>query len=208
MSAYKTRVLEHLRPISANKHGTFEELLQEWEWNGEVYDFTEESRNEFGEREYAECKLCGHEHIRWGYTIVNKINKNIFPSVGSQCINRFKWGSKGDTDAAERKYLEHIRIEKIRQVITKITEYENSFDAKSFIEYYLARGKFTPKQANLVFFKLRRYKIPFDESWFKISRKRGREKEQLTEGIIKNLGKALSPIQMKSIQKKSYRDEK
>jgi hypothetical protein len=204
MSSYKLRILENLRPISVNKYGTLEQLLQEWEWNGEVYDFAEESHDEFGGREYADCKLCGHERIRWGYTIVNKINKNIFPTVGSRCINRFKWGSKEETDAAERKFIETKRFEKIEQAVKRIAAYEIKFDADSFIEYYLSRGKFTPKQANLIFFKLRRYKILFEENWFKISRKRGREREQLTEGVIRNLGRALSPAQIKSIQKKDF----
>ena len=43
----------------------------------------------------AECELCNHEEIRYEYTIVNSLNKNLMV-VGSECIKKFTDDFKTD----------------------------------------------------------------------------------------------------------------
>jgi hypothetical protein len=201
MTSYKQRILETLREISVNKHGTLEEMIQEWKWNGEVYDFADDPRGSYGQIAYGKCQLCGHEDIRWGFTIINQLSGNIFPLVGSGCIEQFTWGSQQEMTKAIQKYTKKRNPERVLHILSMVKDLDLQFETEGFINYYQERGKFTPSQTNLLFHKFRHYKIPFDEDWFKVSMKRGRERRQFTKAVFENIKGALTPTQVALIRR-------
>ena len=64
---------------------TFEKLLQQWKFNGECSDYRDDDAEV---QNYPDCELCGHESIRFGFTIKNELNNNEL-IVGSICITKF-----------------------------------------------------------------------------------------------------------------------
>ena len=75
-------VLELLRPMSTNKHGTFREIIVEWIVWDEVDNGPDSSR-------WGVCSICNHDGIRRAYTIRNKYTDHRVESIGSVCIQGF-----------------------------------------------------------------------------------------------------------------------
>ena len=183
--------------------------LREWVYEGNMYD-TEESHS---------CELCGHPDLRYQFEITN-INNHDILLIGSECIKKFSGisvldskGNKLDVVSA-RKKVDHdkrllITDAKKRHVINSLVELsweDDKFKIDSFIEYFKDRGAFTPDQLATLFWRLNEHDISFNKSYFKLTIKRGREKEQLLnmpDWKLKKIYSALSSTQkdwLKSMQ--------
>lgn len=175
------KVKKNILPISQEKQNV-KVALDEWEYHGVFYDL---------EEPVEICELCDHQGIRYQFEILNVFNGNTL-LIGSECILKFKikvldeYGKLLDHAEAKRKVNRDknklIATAKKRSVINAmllIVSMDDKFNINNFIKYYEDRGAFTPKQLSTIFWRLKEYKINFNKSYFKITIKRKKEKEQL-----------------------------
>ncbi len=158
---------------------SFYGLKSQWIFNGELCDYGEDMYGELIRPEqWPDCQLCGHEKIRYGYTITNKHNGRQLV-IGSKCVTRFGAATESEIGKLEREYKTRKNVKKTIQFLQKM-ENEKSIP-EGFLKYYNENGAFTPKQCKTVIDILKRKCVDFDESILKVKIRRGREKNQLLE---------------------------
>lgn len=119
--------------MQASVGKTWEEAVQEWE----IIDCEEE---QFAN---GEC-ICGHDHLRYLYTIRNRANGNVLYPIGSECIKKFE---RDDLD-------QEISIMQQKFALVHAVERGKRIDLHS--EYFSRRlllalyqdGAFQPNQYN------------------------------------------------------------
>ncbi len=181
MEQWLERIKKSLFPLSVEK-ADIRKVLQEWFYTGETNDL-----------EYPEedCELCGHQDIRYQFTIRNKHTEHEL-LIGSECITRFDipaLDDAGDALSSEetkkvvakdrQKLITDAKQRRMIKTLVELKKRQEDFDVDSFVGYFRERGAFTPKQLALVIWRLQHHKIPYHPTDFKLTIKRGREKEQL-----------------------------
>ncbi|MGE6603283.1 hypothetical protein ACQKEY_16455 [Lysinibacillus fusiformis] len=179
-NSWLKRAMENLFKKSEEQED-FQKARQEWLYNG-LED------NEYCE---AECELCNHEEIRYEYTIINSLNKNVM-IVGSECIKKFTDDFKTDFYDTEGNLVNEKRLSKDKNEYFKrilnealderLANSNNSF-YKSIAEQIKKDGKLTPNQLKHLY---NFYPTLSDmgkrafKSIVKVSLRKQREQEQIT----------------------------
>lgn len=196
MSSYPKRVADRILPLSIST--TVHEAIHEWTYTGSTQDY--ESPVETGH-------LCGQEHLRYHFEIENQHNGNRL-DVGSECILRFEVpiyedGRELSPREAKRllnKHIQQMRLESCVNALENLAKAEDSRNLEGALSYYRRNKKLTPKQANVVFWRLKKNKIDHDPSFFKIRLDREKYVEDLRDmdtRRVHRFWKALSTNQKK-----------
>lgn len=191
--AWFSNVGKNIFPLSIEKT-ELKTALAEWKYQGITYDLETPAEN---------CELCDHPDIRFQFEIVNKHNNNKL-LVGSECIKKFgsiavldEDGNVLSTDEANqkvdrdrRRLVTDAKIKSLLNSLVKLSHQDEDFNIESFIKDYQERRAFTPRQLSTLFWRLKKYKVPHNKSYFKIYIRRERDRESLL---------ALKDFQLKSI---------
>lgn len=105
------------------------------------------------EWEIVECKedrsansscICGKKHIRYLYTIRNKLNGNELEPIGSKCIEKF------DRQDFDEKIDLMERLYKLREGLEtgECTTVKSKYFSRKILEYLLNHQVFTPSIYN------------------------------------------------------------
>lgn len=175
------RVKVAILPLSREQQNVLE-ALREWFYTGETYDLEEPA---------ADCELCGHQDIRYQFTIRNRHTESAL-LIGSECITRFEIPAVDDSgrllSSSETRTVVHRDRQKLvtdakkrrmTRALIELGQKEATFRIESFIDYVHDRGAFTPNQLSLLVWKLTTHRIPFVASDFRLTIRRDREKDQL-----------------------------
>lgn len=197
------RVSASIFPKSIEKYN-IKKALEEWYHTDEMIDT---------ETPDKVCELCGQHHLRYQFEIANKLNQNSL-WIGSECIIRFhitvqdQYGVTLSQDDANKKIKTNkaklIADAKVKSVIYSLialASVDDEFDIESFEKYYKENKKFTPKQAAILVWRFKKYKIAYTPSHFKITM-RGRYKQDLLnleDWQLKNVRPLLSTAQINSL---------
>lgn len=204
--SWATSAQENMLPLSLEKK-YLNTAMAEWEYRGNTYDL--------GTPEEI-CGLCDHPDIRFQFEIVNKHNENSL-LVGSECIKRFSGiavlDADGNTlnterarqkvDRDRRKLVTDAQVKSLLNSLVQLAQKDEQFDIESFIEDYQQRGAFTPRQLATLFWRLKKYKVPFNKAYFKIYIRKQRDKDallQLKDFQIRDIWPALSPSQKQFVK--------
>jgi len=197
MSSYSKRVADNILPLSVS--GDLSEAFKEW-------FFTENTKDH--ENIIEDCQLCNQEQLRYHFEIKNKFTEKIL-QVGSSCILKFNVTvydekhsvlNKKDSKKKLEKLLKKMRLESCIKSLEKLAIIENNNILKNALEYYSKNKYLTPKFAFVVFWKLKEKNIDHTPSFFKISLKRNKFKEDLKSMDTKRVHffwKALTSYQKK-----------
>lgn len=176
MQTYPQRVRENILPLSLA--GNLPEAFSEWYFTGHTEDFHTPTEI---------CELCDHDDLRYHFEIRNQFTGHSL-NVGSQCILRFEvpvYATDGSIlSAADAQKLLNQCVKKMRlgaciSALEQLARQENNQILVNALEYYRRNKKLTPKQAFVVFWKLRDHQIDHHPSFFSISLKRKRYVEDL-----------------------------
>jgi len=196
MISYPQRVANNILPLSLS--GKLPEAFKEWFFTENTEDHEDIIEN---------CQLCNQEQLRYHFEIKNKHTKETL-MVGSSCILKFNVAVYDDNILLDEKntkkkldkLLNKMRLNSCIKSLTILAKKENNNILKSALEYY-ARNKFlTPKFAAVVFWKLNENNIDYTPSFFKISLKKNKFKEDLEDMEtfkVHNFWKALTSSQKK-----------
>ncbi|MDN4617627.1 hypothetical protein QCD85_05925 [Paenibacillus sp. PsM32] len=203
MNLYMQRVSASIFPKSIEKYN-IKKALEEWYHTDQMIDM---------ETPDKVCELCGQQHLRYQFEIANKLNQNSL-WIGSECIIRFhitvqdQYGVTLSQDDANKKIKTNkaklIADAKVKSVIYSLialASVDDEFKIESFEKYYKENKKFTPKQAAILVWRFKRYKIAYIPSHFKITM-RGRYKQDLLnleDWQLKNVRPLLSAAQINSL---------
>lgn len=176
MNAYTQRVADNILPLS--RSGTLPDAFKEWQ-------FTEETEDH--EQAVENCELCDQEQLRYHFKIKNKYTEHVL-WVGSSCILRFKvavfddYGKLLDEKSSEKKLnslIKDMQLSSCINALQKLVESENNEILKSALDYFLKNKYLTPKQAFVIFWRLNKHKIDYHPSFFKVSLRKNKYKEDL-----------------------------
>lgn len=203
---------KNILPLSSEK-SRLDIAIREWIYQGNMYDLEEPSE---------ECELCEHPEIRYQFEIINTITRNTM-LVGSECINKFEISATNDSGEIlssdeSRKKVNRDRGKLIKdahkrsliQTLIALSKLDVDLKIDSFINYYQEREAFTPAQVSILVWKLRKFKIPYRETDFKVTLRRNREKEQLlsmSEWKVKQIIGTLSSAQAKWYARNKSKDD-
>jgi hypothetical protein len=175
--SYIERVCETIIPLSVSDD--CKKALKEWYFTENTIDHLESTE---------ECELCGQDGLRYHFEICNSNNKNKL-EVGSQCILQFDIsvysdGSLLDKGEAKKKLSEHMRrmrYDSCIRALKNLKDQENWSSVKNILERYESNGVLTPKEAFLIFWRLKQNKIDHDPSFFKVSLRKHKHQRDLKE---------------------------
>jgi len=151
--------------------------------------------------------MCEQEELRYHFQIGNAhTKKNLW--VGSVCILRFNIAVFEDgrqlSDREAKTHLDQLIKEMQRQACIKALEdlanAESNEILKGALDYYKRNGHLTPKQANVVAWRLREHRIEHHPSFFKITIRRDTHKADMSAmplGRVHRLWPFLSASQRK-----------
>lgn len=175
---------KNLLPLSESSN--FKIALTEWNYTGNIEDV---------ELATEVCDLCNHPNIRYKFEITNKYsNNNLY--VGSECICKFgilgisedgteitQCETVRQVNSHKRKFIEDKKIQHVLNslILLSTKDFEFADKAQNFYDYYQERSAFTPKQLNLLIYKLNKNDIKYNKKCFKMIIKRDREKQQLLD---------------------------
>lgn len=198
--SWEARAAANILPLSKEQR-LLGVALGEWRYTGNFHDLEQPSET---------CELCNHPDIRYQFEIRNLYTEHAL-LVGSECINRFGIAATDEEgralDAAEtrkklgrdrRRLLEDARTRSVINALVGLSYADREFGIHSFIDYLQKRGAFTPKQLSTLFWRLEKHRIPHKPADFKLTIRRGRERDQLqemTDWELKRLWPCLSPAQ-------------
>jgi hypothetical protein len=194
MHTYTQRVRESILPLSVAD--TLPKAFEEWRFTGQTHDHEEASET---------CELCGQEGLRYHFEIQNDFTEHTL-NVGSHCILQFNVAVFEDgrrlTPAAAKKRLDKL-TEQMRQAsciaaLEKLARAEASTILGNALSYYKLNKKLTPKQAFVVFWRLRKNNIDHSPSFFNVTLRKKRYVNDLAEmdtGKVHFFWKALTPSQ-------------
>lgn len=174
---YPQRVRENILPLSVA--GALSQAFREWHFTGNTDDH---------EEPVEICQLCDQEDLRYHFEIENE-NTGSRLWVGSQCILKFdvavyEQGRVLDQKAARRKLAkltEQMRLESCIKALKQVADREDNKILRKALEYYRKNKYLTPKFAFVVFWRLTENGIDHSPSFFKVSLRRDRYKEDVKE---------------------------
>ncbi len=185
----------------------YNQAISEWDYFGDFHD---------NEVSNATCQLCGQTNIRYEFQIVNRNNQNTL-LVGSECITKFGitvyddygnritgYSAKARVSSDRRKLVASAKTQGVINALVTLMSKDKEFDFHKFISYYQERGAFTPKQLNLVMWRLNKFRISHEKSHFKLVMQRDREKQQLLqmeEWQLNQIKPCLSPAQREWLER-------
>ena len=172
---FPSRVAENILPLSKVK--TLPAAFGEWAWTGVTEDH---------ERPTERCELCEQESLRYHFEIQNDLTGHTL-QVGSKCILRWQMGviaggvrlspstAKAKIDAAVKRMQRDACERALRAVLAKEPHpvLEGALDA------YLADKALTPKQIQVVFWRLDEADIEYHASFFRVDLRKSRRVEDL-----------------------------
>lgn len=173
--SYPQRVRENILPLSVA--GALPEAFLEWHFTGCTEDHEEPVET---------CQLCDQEDLRYHFEIKNE-NTGSRLWVGSQCILKFdvavyEQGRVLDQKEAKRKLAkltEKMRLDSCIKALEQVAEREDNKILRNALEYYQKNKYLTPKFAFVVFWRLAENGIDHSPSFFKVSLRRDRYKEDV-----------------------------
>ena len=177
MSTYIQKVADNILPLSVA--GTLPEAFREWYFTDNIEDHM--SADE-------ECQLCGHEQLRYHFEIENESTKHRL-WVGSSCILKFQVkvfenGSLLDAKDSKKKLdalTKKMRLDSCINALKKLAESEKKDMLSNALEFYLKNKYLTPNYAFVVLWRLSHNKIDHHPSFFKVSLKRDKHKQDLSK---------------------------
>jgi hypothetical protein len=192
--AYTQRVRDSILPLSVAD--TLPKAFEEWRFTGHTQDHEEPIET---------CKLCGQEGLRYHFEIQNDFTGNSL-DVGSHCILQFnvavyEGGQRLSPKDAKRrlnKLMQKMRLDACIKALQRLARSENSQILSGALDYYLTNKKLTPRQAFVVFWRLRANRIDHDPTFFNITLRRQRFKDDLAAmetDKVRFFWKALTPSQ-------------
>lgn len=193
---YTQRVRDSILPLSLAD--TLPKAFEEWRFTGHTHDHEEPIET---------CKLCGQEGLRYHFKIQNDFTGNSL-DVGSHCILQFnvavyEGGQRLSPKDAKRrlnKLMQKMRLDACIKALQRLARSENSQILSGALDYYLTNKKLTPRQAFVVFWRLRANRIDHDPTFFNITLRRQRFKDDLAAmetDKVRFFWKALTPSQRK-----------
>ena len=119
--------------INASESKTWKEAVQEWD----IFDCEED--------EYcsSDC-ICGHEGLKFLYTIQNRINGNILYPIGSTCIKKFERFDLNDKISILEQMYSLLHAVERRERIELTSKYFSS----NLLYFFLKEEVFKPNQYN------------------------------------------------------------
>jgi hypothetical protein len=194
VQTYSQRVREAILPLSVGD--TLPKAFDEWYFTGNTEDHEEPNEH---------CELCGQEGLRYHFEIANQFTKHIL-EVGSHCILQFEVavydGLRRLSAAEAKKRLEKLtqqmRLDSCVRALEKLARMESSPILNNALSYYRTNKKLTPKQAFVVFWRLRRNGIDHAPSFFNITLRKKRYMADLREmetSKVHFFWKAMTPSQ-------------
>ena len=174
---YPQRVRDNILPLSVA--ATLPEAFEEWSFTENTVDHEEPIET---------CQLCEHEELRYHFEIRNAITKKTL-WVGSQCILKFGLSVFEDgvrlTQKKTKKKLDRLmqkmRLESCLKALKSLAETESSDILENALAYYEKNKFLTPKFAFVVLWRLQHNKIDHSPSFFKVSLKKQKYKDDLRE---------------------------
>jgi hypothetical protein len=153
------------------------------------------------------CELCGQEGLRYHFEIANAYTHHTL-QVGSHCILQFNVAvyegvrrlSPKEAKKKLDKLTEQMRLESCLKALEKLARAEKSDILENALAHYRMNKKLTPKQAFVVFWRLRRNSIDHAPSFFNITLKRKRymkDLEDIETSRVHFFWRALTPSQRK-----------
>lgn len=175
MGSYPQRVRESILPLSIGD--TLPKAFEEWRFTGATVDHEEPCET---------CELCGQEGLRYHFEIRNDFTAHVL-SVGSHCILQFDLAvydgnqrlSPEEAKKRLEKITEQMRLASCIRALEEVAQAERSDILANALAYYRKNKKLTPKQAFVVFWRLRRNKIDHSPSFFNITLRKKRYKDDL-----------------------------
>jgi len=155
------------------------EAFEEWTFTDEIEDHEEPIET---------CQLCEQEQLRYHFKTRNALTTKVL-WVGSQCILRFGLSVFEDalklSEKQAKKKLERLtqqmRLESCIKALERLAEAEENDILNSALAYYDENKYLTPKQAFVFLWRLRENNIHHSPSFFKISLKRERYRDDLRD---------------------------
>lgn len=177
LRSYPQRVRRNILPLSVAE--SLPEAFEEWTFTDEIEDHEEPIET---------CQLCEQEQLRYHFKIRNALTAKVL-WVGSQCILRFglsvfEDGLKLSEKQAKKKLerlTQQMRLESCIKTLERLAEAEENDILNSALAYYDENKYLTPKQAFVVLWRLRENNIDHSPSFFKISLKRERYRDDLRD---------------------------
>lgn len=193
---YPQRVRDSILPLSVAD--TLPQAFEEWRFTGLTNDH---------EEPHETCQLCGQEGLRYHFEIRNDYTRHTL-DVGSHCILQFNVAVYEDgrrltpADAKKRldKLMQKMRLDSCIKSLEKLAKAENNEILTGALNYYRLNKKLTPKQAFVVFWRLHKNHIDHDASFFNVTLKKNRYKDDLKAmptNHVHYFWKALTPSQRK-----------
>ena len=166
-SQYDQRVADNVLPLSVA--GVLGEALTEWRFIEEVVDHEEATET---------CGLCDHEGLRYHFQIENEHTDNQL-WVGSRCILKFEVAVYDDgrrLSPAEAKKKLDVLTDKMRlasclKALKQLASSDDHAILRSALAFYERNKYLTPKFANVVFWKLKEFRIDHTPSFFRVNLK-------------------------------------
>ena len=175
MDRYTQRVQANILPKSIAQ--SLPAAFREWHWTGSTEDHEQATET---------CQLCEQESLRYHFEIKNDITSETL-EVGSQCILRFDVGvyeggkrlspkdAKAKLNATLRKMQHQACVRALQQVLLQ----EPNAILQSALARYEANQPLSPKQINVVFWRLSTHHVEFNPSFFKVDLSKQRSKDDL-----------------------------
>lgn len=105
------------------------------------------------------------------------------------------------------KLIKEAKVKRVLNCLLLLDSKDDEFNFESTIQKFQERRALSPNHIAMIFWRLRKNKISFNPSDFKISIRRGRELEQLRlmeDWKIKTIYDALSPSQKLKLNSVSF----
>lgn len=122
--------------IDASSANTWEAAVREWEITGCIED---PSRSE-------SC-ICGHENLRYVYTIENLLNGNVITNIGSSCIKKFKREELNDDATCWRMVFKLIAHASRSGDLLKVP-FEAPYYSRKLLWFFYEHDVFKPTEHN------------------------------------------------------------
>jgi hypothetical protein len=172
---YTQRVRDSILPLSVAD--VLPKAFEEWRFSGRTHDHEEPIET---------CQLCGQEGLRYQFEIQNDFTHRIL-DVGSHCILQFNVAvyegglrlSSKDTRRRLHKLVQKMRLDSCINSLERLAHAEASQILLGALAYYRTNKKLTPKQAFVVFWRLRSNRIDHDASFFNVTLKKKRYMDDL-----------------------------
>lgn len=174
MQSYSQRVRDSILPLSVGD--TLPKAFDEWYFTGSTEDHEEPCET---------CELCGQDGLRYHFEISNMYTGRAL-QVGSHCILQFDVavydGSRRLTTKEAKRQLDKLtqqmRLASCIKALEALARAEKSSILDNALTYYRKNKKLTPKQAFVVFWRLRRNRVDHSPSFFNVTL---RKKQHVTD---------------------------